>query len=151
MKKFIYVFILVFALIITCGCGKKTRAAKFNWDNVKFESTEISYDGLAHQVVPEGIVDGATIKITPDEFYTEVGEYDFSAVVTFNGESRNYSAKLTIKQLQIELSCDAEQTVYLSDGPARAKYDCNFPGYDPDEIEYFTEPGDYDTTLVFRI
>lgn len=129
-----------------------TTAAEKTFDEVMatldFNDVTVEYDGEAHNIAYEGqLPDGYTYTIIPNKKNTEPGVYSYNMRVTYNGETKVKTAKLTINKIKPHYTGATEFTIYLNDPSTQANFTFDVEGLELVDDLYFTEAGEYVKTL----
>ena len=76
---------------------------KQTFENIKFDSENVMYDGKAHTLEVSGAPEFATVTYSNAGPFTEVGEYKITALITAeNYNDLSLSATLTIYEANVE-------------------------------------------------
>ena len=156
MKKLLWLFLLFFALL-GCKDTKPTEQTsptetileeEFSWDNIVFEGKTVDYTGEEYSLEVQGVVGGAKVTYSPKYNPVDPGIYSYKATVEFEGEKRDYFAKLVINHMPVTLTAEEVQTCYLTDGVATVKYSLDVEDEDVFvNVEEYVKPGTYEVTL----
>ena len=93
------------------GCEQELKT----FDYARFEDTTYLYDGLEKSLEVSGAPRVATITYSPDNTYTDVGEYEITATLSADGyETLNLTATLTIEYSEQYLLKSQVETLILA-------------------------------------
>lgn len=85
------ILLLQMLLVSFAGCSKEDSLA-----SVSFTDKTVAYDGLEKKIEVANAPIGATVAYTPQNAYTDIGEYKVSAVVSYDKKSVTLEATLSI-------------------------------------------------------
>ena len=113
-----------------------------------FPDQTISYDGLKHSIVYNGIrLTGVKMTCTPSTKYSAVGEYTYTLTVTYGGQTKTKTATLKIEKGKPKYLGETEYTVYLNDPATQPSFEFDMENVEVIDAPYYTEVGTYKYTL----